>query len=40
MIPDPAAKKPEDWDAEIDGEWEGKFNSRLTVYLPFDRIDS
>lgn len=22
MIPDPAAKKPDDWDTEIDGEWE------------------
>lgn len=21
-IPDPEAKKPEDWDDEIDGEWE------------------
>lgn len=22
MVPDPAAKKPDDWDVEMDGEWE------------------
>lgn len=22
LIPDPEAKKPEDWDVDIDGEWE------------------
>ena len=39
-IPDPDAKKPEDWDEEMDGEWEPpmipnpEYKVHITCHIP------
>lgn len=39
-IPDPDAKKPDDWDEDMDGEWEPPMitNPEYKVHIPYLRM--